>query len=202
MLARARMLRGELDDASRLADAAMEHADAVGWLAYRPFPETTRAETDRLRGASERAAERFDHAFTVGCQLGDPCWEAFAARGLGLLAAEGGDAEEGARWLAEAHTRCTRWADVYVWAEGYVLDAATGLAISRGDPAAGPLATKLEQLASRAGLRELAARAMLHRAALGELGSDLDPSAVARQIDNPLLAEAMESAGLEARAPA
>lgn len=61
--------------------------------------------------ASALAAERYDYAFALGCQLGDPCWEGAAARGLGLAAAAGGDVPRAVEWLAEAYRRCTRLPD-------------------------------------------------------------------------------------------
>src|ERR687898_1161384 len=79
MLARARLLRGELAEAAGVAERSIADAKEERWLAYLPFPETTRAEVDRVRGDLARAQERFEHAFTLGCQLGDPCWEAFSA---------------------------------------------------------------------------------------------------------------------------
>ncbi len=193
MLARARLLREELADAARVADWSIAEARRERWLAYLPFPETTRAEVDRLRGDLAAAHERFEHAFTLGCQLGDPCWEALSARGLGLLEAERGDTDEAARWLEEAGTRCTRWPDTYQWAYAYVLDAAIGVAVERGAADAGEMAMRLEATASRSALRELAARALLHRARLG----DVDAAAarlIAEGIDNPALQEAVREA--------
>lgn len=39
-------------------------------------------------GARPTAPENgFEHAYTLGCQVGDPCWESVALRGRGLLAA-------------------------------------------------------------------------------------------------------------------
>ena len=53
-------------------------------------PQSFRAEVDLLRGHIDEAAERFEHAFALGCQLADPCWEGIAGRGLGLVAAARG----------------------------------------------------------------------------------------------------------------
>ncbi|MGH3175310.1 MAG: AfsR/SARP family transcriptional regulator, partial [Streptosporangiaceae bacterium] len=39
------------------------------------------------------AAELLQQAFARACQLGDPCWEAIAARGLALVAEAAGDTE-------------------------------------------------------------------------------------------------------------
>jgi DNA-binding SARP family transcriptional activator len=189
MLARVHRLRGDLAQATRLAERAIDGAREEHWLAYLPFPETIRAEVDLRRGNADAAAERFDHAFTLGCQLGDPCWEAFSARGLGLLSARGGDTAGATRWLEEARTRCTRWPDIYQWAHAYVLDTQAALAIEREDPDAPRVVAKLEEIASRADLRELAARALLHRARLGHEESADAAALLVREIDNPALHE-------------
>jgi DNA-binding SARP family transcriptional activator len=192
MLARARLLRGELAEAAEVAERSIADAKEERWLAYLPFPETTRAEVDRVRGDLGRAQERFEHAFTLGCQLGDPCWEAFSARGLGLLAAERGDLAEAARWLEEARTRCTRWSDTYQWAYAYVLDAAVGVAVDRGAGDAHEMAMQLEEIASRSTLRELTARALLHRGRLGDRDAAAGARLVIEGIDNPVLRGAAE----------
>ena len=192
MLARARLLRGELTEAESVAERSIAGAKEERWLAYLPFPETTRAEVDRVRGDLGGARERFEHAFALGCQLGDPCWEAFSARGLGLMAAERGDFDEAARWLEEARTRCTRWPDTYQWAYAYVLDAAAGVAVDREAADARELAKRLEETASRSGLRELIARALLHRARLGDDDAAAGARLIVDGIDNPALSEAGE----------
>ena len=43
--------------------------------------ESLLAEVDRTTGDTDRAADRYAHAFALACQLGDPCWEGVAARG-------------------------------------------------------------------------------------------------------------------------
>jgi ATP/maltotriose-dependent transcriptional regulator MalT len=199
MLARARLLRGELAEAAQVAERSIRDAKEEQWLAYLPFPETTRAEVDRLRGDLGGAQERFEHAFTLGCQLGDPCWEAFSARGLGLVAAERGAFEKAVRWLEEARTRSTRWPDTYQWAYAYVLDAAAGVAVDRGAVDAREMANRLEETGSRSGLRELIARALLHRARLGDDDAAAGARLIIERIDNPALREAGAS---EQRAPA
>lgn len=52
-----------------------------------PWPEAFLGEVALRRGEADRAGERFEHAYTLGCQVGDPCWESVALRGRGLLAA-------------------------------------------------------------------------------------------------------------------
>jgi ATP/maltotriose-dependent transcriptional regulator MalT len=193
-LARARLLRGELAEAADLAERAMADAHESRWLAFLPFPETIRAEVDRQRDDVSAAHERFEHAFTLGCQLEDPCWEGFAARGLGLVAAARGELDEATRWLDEARTRCTRWTDRYEWAHAWLLDAAASFAIEREAANAGEMVERLEEIASRSSFRELVARALLHRARRGELDAAETARAIAARIDNPALDEVLREA--------
>ena len=55
---------------------------AAGWTAFRPWPEAFRGEIDLIGGDVRAARERFEHAFAVGREVGDPCWESIGMRGL------------------------------------------------------------------------------------------------------------------------
>jgi hypothetical protein len=91
-----------------------------------------------------------------------------AARGIGLVAVQRGDAAGGLRWVAEARTRCVRLPDAWLWVEGYCLDALCVLAIEHRRPEAARWVADLEALAARTGMRKLVARAYLHRGRLGD----------------------------------
>jgi hypothetical protein len=80
-----------------------------------------------------------------------------------------------------------------------VLDAAAGVAVDRGAADARELAKRLEETASRSGLRELIARALLHRARLGDDDTAAGARLIIEGIDNPALREAGAS---ERRTPA
>jgi hypothetical protein len=131
-------------------------------------------ELELRAGRLAAAGERFEHAYALACQLGDPCWEGMAAPGLGLLRATVGDHAKPTAWPEEAYVRCTRVSDRYQWGRGHVLDAMVATAIEQHDHArAGGLADGLAALATRGGMRELVVRAHLHRSHLG------DPTALA-----------------------
>ena len=70
-------------------------------------------------GAVDGAAEAYEHAFALGCQLGDRCWEGMGARGIGLLEERRGAVEDAIDWLDDARTRCVGVADAYLWIEAY-----------------------------------------------------------------------------------
>jgi tetratricopeptide (TPR) repeat protein len=188
MLGRAHLLRGELPDAAAALDASLELAQRVGWTAFVPWPESLRAHVDLARGALGRAQDRLEHAFALGCHVGDPCWEGVSARGLGLLHAARGDVDVALRTLQDARSRCTRLPDGYLWLDAWALDALCAVATTARDSRAGAWAGELSALAERAGMRELAVRALVHRAAAGERHLFDVAAASAEAVDNPALA--------------
>ena len=108
-----------------------------------------------------------------------------AARGIGLVADQRGDGDAAVRWLEEARTRCVRLPDAWLWVEGYCLDALCVLAIEHGRPEAARWVADLEALATRTGMRELVARAYLHRGRLGDRAAAEAARVLAAEVDNP-----------------
>jgi hypothetical protein len=187
ILGRALLLRGELPEAAGALDDALALVSDDGWVAFQPFPEALRAEVTLRQGDHEGASRLLDHAFGLGCRIGDPCWEAIAARARGLVHDAAGERAEALTWLRDAAVRAVRVADPYVWMHAYCLEALAGVAIADGAPDAHDCVARLEQVAARGDMRELVVRAALHRARLGDAGG-LEPARVlAEAIDNPLL---------------
>jgi DNA-binding SARP family transcriptional activator len=185
-LGRLHLLRGELSPAAELLEQSAREARA-GWRAYAPWPESLLAEVELRTGTLDAAEARFERAFALGRQLDDPCFESIAERGLGLVAAARGQFHRGHELLADAPRRSRRRPDSYLWIEAYGLDALCDLAIARGSPCAARWVEQLEAVAGRCGMRELLARAWLHRARLSDPGA-LDAARVlATAIDNPAL---------------
>ena len=73
-----------------------------GWVAVQPFPEALRAEVALRQGDLDLAIGLLDHAFALGCRIGDPCWEAMAARARGLVHETAGERAEALEWLRDA----------------------------------------------------------------------------------------------------
>jgi DNA-binding SARP family transcriptional activator len=194
MLGRLHLLRGEHEEARSILDETLEYVGARGLTAFQPWPQSFRAELDLLDGDLDAAEERFEHAFALGCQVGDPCWESVAARGLGLVAAERGDVTRALELLVDAPTFCRRLPDTYLWIEAYGLDALCSLALEHGAEGGGRWIGELEATAARHGMRELLARATIYRARLGEPGALDAARSLTAQIDNPVLGELLESA--------
>jgi DNA-binding SARP family transcriptional activator len=195
MHAKLHVLRNELDEATVLLDRALELVDARGLNSFRSWPESFRAEIDLRNGNVDAADAAFEHAFALGCEIGDPCWESIATRGRGLVALERGEVERGLELLVEAPRLCRRLPDTYLWIEAYGLDALCGAAVGHGDPSAERWIGELEAIAARRGLRDLLVRATVHRARLGESGALESARTLAGQVDNPALDALISSAG-------
>ena len=187
MLGRVQLLTGELDAAAATLDASLARARRERWPAFAPWPEALRGDVDVAHGDLGAALGRYEHAFALGCQLGDPCWEGIASRGLGVVRAREGRLEEGLEWLLDARRRCMRLPDAYLWVEGYTLDALCAIAVEHALPDAGTWVAELADLAGRAGMRELAARAHVHRGRLGDDSACIAARLLAASIDNPAL---------------
>ncbi len=186
MAGRALVLTGQWDEAAIVLERCIGQASRM-WTAFLPWPQSFRAEVDLLRGRVNEAADRFEHAFALGCQLADPCWEGVAGRGLGLVAAARGDAHGGIAILLDTLQRCVRLPDAYVWGSAYVLDALCVLAIEQDDDRGPAWVGQLTALSARTGMRELVARSHWYRARLGEPGAAEGSRLLATEIGNPML---------------
>jgi DNA-binding SARP family transcriptional activator len=187
MLGRVSLLRGDLDAAVQQLDSSIELAERDHWLSFLPWPQALRGEVQLARGDKVAAADLLQQAFARACQLGDPCWEGVSARGLALVAEATGEPERAFALLADARSRCNRMPDPYVWLDGYILDAQCTLGVRHGHAQVRIWVDSLRELASRAGMRELTIRSLLHGAALG-VAVDYEAAArLAADVDNPAL---------------
>jgi DNA-binding SARP family transcriptional activator len=184
-IGRSHLLCRDLVAAREALERALAVARRLRWTAFIPLPEALLADVDLAEGRTDAAAAAFEHAYALSLQLGDPCWEGMAARGIGLVADRRGDAEAAVRWVAEARTRCVRLPDAWLWVEGYCLDALCVLAIEHRRPEAAGWVADLEALATRIGMRELVARAYLHRGRLGDHAAAEAARVLAAEVDNP-----------------
>lgn len=187
MVGRVHLLRNELDQAAEQLDAALQLGETDRWLAFLPWPQALRGEVQLKRGDRSGAEELLEQAFARACQLGDPCWEGAAARGLALVADAAGEPDHAFALLADARTRCNRLADPYVWLDVYILDAQCELGRRRDHPETARWVGAMRDLASRTKMRELTVRSLLHGAALGNPGDADAASLLAANIDSPSL---------------
>jgi DNA-binding SARP family transcriptional activator len=187
LLGRALVLRGQLSEAVEVLDDSLAVVHAERWVAFQPFPEALRAEVALRQHDSDHAASLLDHAFALGCRLGDPCWEALATRATGLVHEAAGERAAALACLRDAAVRAVRVADPYVWIHAHCLDALAAVAIADGAPDAREHVDQLERLAARGDLRELVVRAALHRARLGDPSGVASARLLGEAIDNPAL---------------
>jgi DNA-binding SARP family transcriptional activator len=187
MLGRYHLLRGEIEDAVHVLDQALDEIEARAMTAFVSWPESFRAEIDLVLGDLDAAEARFEHAFAIGCQVGDPCWESIGLRGLGLVAEARGDVSRALELLAEAPQRCRRLPDTYLWIETYALDALCAVAVEHEAESAPRWIDELDAITARRGTKELLLRATVYRARLGEPGALDAALSLAAEIDNPAL---------------
>jgi tetratricopeptide (TPR) repeat protein len=187
MLGRFHFLRGEYEDALHVLDQALDEVDVRGMTAFTSWPESFRGELDIVLGDLDAAETRFEHAFALGCQVGDACWESIGLRGLGLVAAARGDVTRALDLLVDAPKLCRRLPDTYLWIEAYALDALCAVGVEHGAEAAPRWIDELEAITARRGIRELLLHATVYRARLGEAGALDAARSLAAQIDNPAL---------------
>jgi tetratricopeptide (TPR) repeat protein len=194
-LGRAHRLRDERSQAAAALAASLELAREQRWMAFLPWPQALKGELELRAGHLDAAGDELERSWALACQLGDPCWEGMAARGLGLLHASRSDHATSTAWLAEADTRCNRVTDRYQWVSAYVLDAGAAAALDRHDQAAARRQVDaLASLAARGGMRELVVRAHLHRSRLGDPAALASARLLAAGIDNPALAQLLDGA--------
>jgi DNA-binding SARP family transcriptional activator len=186
MTGRALLLLGNLDGAAEVLDRCIGQARRM-WTAFLPWPQSFRAEVAMRNGHIDAAADQFEQAFALGCQLADPCWEGIAGRGLGLIAAARGDPDGAMKVLLNTLERCRRLPDAYAWGSAYVLDSLCAVAIAQGHDHATEWVGQLMTLSSRAGMRELVTRSYHHRGCLGDSGAARAAKLLATDIANPVL---------------
>ncbi len=195
VLGRTHLLRGELDGAEVLLARGRDMTRSERWTAFLAYPEALLAEVWIRQGDLDRADEAFEHAFALGCQVNDACWEAYGVRGFGLLRAARGELAEALDVMEEALTRCGRQRDVHLWLRAYVMDALCAVATAARHPMAVRWVNDFASLTGRAGMRELSVRSYLYRRDLGD-GSAVDAARVlAVGVENPHLDALIETEG-------
>ncbi len=192
ILGRAHLLRDERSQAAVALDASIELVHEERWLAFLPWPQALRAELDLREGGLRSDVGGIEQAWTLACQLGDPCWEAMTARMLGMVSARNGDRSRAATWLEEALRRCGSVTDQYQWVRAAVLDSMIHLASDIGDhDRAAELLETFTTLAARCEMSEMLVYGHLHRARLGDTDAVEAGRLLAHDIDNPALHRAL-----------
>ncbi len=184
-LGRAHLLRAEHVEARRALERSLSAVQRARWMTFKPYVDSLLGAVELADGNIDGASVLFDGAFALGCEIGDPCWEGMAARGIGLVHLAHGRVDEAVHWLDDARTRCVRIPDAYMWIHAFCLDALCAVATEHGVPDASRWVADLEAVAARSGMNEMLVRAYLHRAALGDPVGLESASLYRGRIDNP-----------------
>jgi DNA-binding SARP family transcriptional activator len=113
--------------------------DDLRWIAFRPWPLALLAETELKTGRdADDVRPLIEEAFTLGCQIADPCWEGMAARVMAQAEVSSGNFTGALSWLSEANKRCLRETDTYKALQVEILGDRTTLyqKLNRPDQAA------------------------------------------------------------------
>ncbi len=168
---RSKFLMSDLPGARESLQQALDLVASIGWISFEAWPEGWLAEVELADGNVDLARDRFEHAFALGCELRDPCWEGLSGRGLGMIAAREGRTAEALRRLEDARGRATRTTDCYLWIAAYTLEGFASVAVASGSRRAPALVEDLRALAGRSGMYEFSVRAFALKEQLGDPGA-------------------------------
>jgi hypothetical protein len=87
-------------------DRSVAAGRTASWRAFVPLPQTLRAEVAHRGGEIDHASSILGVAHATSLQVGDPCWESMALRGLGLARTARGAVDEGLGLLQDAPRQC------------------------------------------------------------------------------------------------
>lgn len=116
-LARVLLRTERFREASEIGREAVDEARSAGAMSLLPWAMVWRAEADLKLGRTDEARTSYEEAFALGDEIGDPCWEALAMRGLALLDHQEGREDVAQERLRDGVIRCRRLPDTYKWAE-------------------------------------------------------------------------------------
>jgi hypothetical protein len=168
MRARARLQRGEDEEAGADAVAARRMAVELNWTSMRPWMDFLHGEVLLRAGRNAEAEAVLADARTLAEVLGDACWIALTTRGVATARARLGRPAEAAETLGEACTTLVADADVCRWIELHLRDTLCGITAEVDREAALRQAATLGRLADETGLVGYGVRAAAHRARLGD----------------------------------
>jgi tetratricopeptide (TPR) repeat protein len=170
MLARAIERSGDPIGGAAMAEVGLDHVRRGGWRAVLPWPMLVLASCTLTTGDRSAASTRFSEAFTYATEIADPCYEALALRGLGLLDAPA-NAGAAINFLMEGLACCHRYRDVYPWVRAVIL---TDLVELQGG-ADNRVLEEAQQLAALGPLPDLAERLKRYRRRPIQISQDSSP---------------------------
>jgi len=155
---RACLLAGDFPAARGHLGQALQIAQTRSWAGVTAAPLALLGHVAVATGDLVSARDLLEEALARACQVGDPCWEAWAAHGLGLHAAARGDLGAALHHLAEAVTRSRPSRGGHLWSHVWALADAARLGRELGDPRRVAWQEEALATAQRCGMRALASQ--------------------------------------------
>ena len=155
---RACLLAGDLPAARGHLEQALQIAQTRSWAGVTAAPLALLGHAAVATGDLVTARDLLEEAMARACQVGDPCWETWAAHGLGLHAAASGDPAAALHHLADAVTRSRPARGGHLWSHVWALTDAARLGRHRGDPRHVAWQEEALATAQRCGMRALASQ--------------------------------------------
>jgi tetratricopeptide (TPR) repeat protein len=164
-LGRAHLLGDDLDAARRHLHEALSIAETRAWAGVTAAPLALLGHVAVRAGELDSAHELLEDALARASQIGDPCWETWAAHGLALHAAACGDPAAAVEYAADAIHRSRRERGGHLWSHVWALTDGAELATSQGDERAAIWRDEAITTALGCGMRGLTARLDAQRVA-------------------------------------
>jgi DNA-binding SARP family transcriptional activator len=155
---RACLLSGDLPAARGHLEWGLRIARTRSWAGVTAAPLALLGHVAVAAGDLATARNLLEEAFARACQVGDPCWETWAAHGLGLHAAASGEPAAALRHLADAITRSHPVRGGHLWSHVWALADAADLGHREGDPRHAAWREEALVTAQRCGMRALTGR--------------------------------------------
>ena len=152
---RASLLAGDFPAARGHLDEALQIARTRSWAGITAAPLALLGHVAVATGDLATAHDLLEEALARACQVGDPCWETWAAHGLGRHAAASGDPGAALRYLADAVTRSRPARGGHLWSHVWALTDAARLGRRLGDPRHAAWQEEALATAQRCGMRAL-----------------------------------------------
>jgi tetratricopeptide (TPR) repeat protein len=134
--ARSLIQTGDLAAARTYAEQAAHLAGRYRWESMRPWMETLLADLDLAEGRTGEAERRLDDAWSMSLLLEDRCWQAMAARGMGLAHHARGRVDDALRWLDRSVDLAADQDDQYAWISGWTQQALCRVSVGERLPRA------------------------------------------------------------------
>src|SRR5499427_2458089 len=152
---RAGLLAGDFPAARGHLDQALQIARTRSWAGVTAAPLALLGHVAVATGDLAAARDLLEEALARACQVGDPCWETWAAHGLGLHAAASREPDAALHHLADAVTRSRPSRGGHLWSHVWALTDAARLGRRLDDPRHVAWQDEALATAQRCGMRAL-----------------------------------------------